>query len=263
MKEIQGRVTISRCASKKVMRRKEFGLLEEQYSVDSWYLWITRLYSAADYSEGEYRLKHGPLSMFEKYVGGRYKTKSGETFHPIHASSLGLIPGVTKKPEGKTKIFYGLKFYIAVKELIIEWEDYQAEISGYVHCGALEDPIYQSDWFNNADDFADEGIYQNSNDSKQLLRFVKSPGLRTTNIKVGKEDLDFFPIQLNRCRVDDYTLIEEEIVVENLRHESKTYLQVLREHHLELEIRQLFDNDLREQTLPIQNAHITVEIYLQ
>ena len=245
------------------MRRKEFGLLEEQYSVDSWYLWITRLYSAADYYEGEYRLKHGPLSQIERFIGGRYKTKSENFFHPIHASSFGLIPGVTKKPEGEPEFFYR-QFYIAVKELIIEWEDYQAEITGYVHCRALEDPIYQSEWFNNADDYSDEGIYQNSNDSKQLLRFVKSPGLRTTNIKIGKEDLEFSSIQLKHCRIDDFSLIEQEIVTEkNCPLGSRTYLQVLREHHLELEIRQLFDNDLIEKTLPIQNAHITVEIYLQ
>lgn len=92
----------------------------------------------------------------------------------------------------------------------------------------------------------------------RLFRFVKSPGLRTTNIKIGKEDLEFFPIQLNRCRVDD--LIEKESVS---GFDGKKYLEVLRKHCLDLQIIPLFHNDPNERLLPIKHAHITVEIYLQ
>ena len=63
------------------------------------------------------------------------------------------------------------------KELIIEWEDYQAGIAEYVYCKACEDLI-ESEWFNHVDENFDGQKYQNPNDSKQLLRFVKSPGLK-------------------------------------------------------------------------------------
>ena len=173
-----------------------------------WYLWITRLYSGVRYFEGEYKTKNDGF-------------------------------------------FSDWKFYIAVKELIIEWEDYQAEIEGYVHCKACEDLIDQSEWFNHCSENSnsensDINRLENPNDSKQLLRFVKSPGLKTTNIKVQKEDLQFFPVNLKQCGVESVN--EEEIVV------GKS-LQVRREHRLDCEIRPLFDN----QRLPIANAHITVE----
>ena len=80
---------------------------------------------------------------------------------------------------------------------------------------------------------------------------MKSPGLKTTNIKVVKEDLEFFPIELKQCEVK--SVIEEEMVV------GKS-LQVRREHQLDCEIRPLFD---KKQPLPIKYAHLTVEIYLQ
>ena len=162
--------------------------------------------------------------------------------HPIHVSSF------TKT---LVRLFSLGKFYIAVKELIIEWEDYQAEIAGYVYCKACEDLIDQSEWFNHADENFDEQKSENPNGSKQLLRFVKSPGLKTTNIKVLKEDLAFFPIELKQCEVK--SVIEEEMVV------GKS-LQVRREHQLDCEIRPLFD---KKQPLPIKYAHLTVEIYLQ
>ena len=149
----------------------------------------------------------------------------------------------------------GQKFF-AVKELIIEWEDYQAEIAGYVHCNAREDLIHQSDWFEKwskkiDSENSDVNKSKNSNDAKQLLRFVKSPGLKTTNIKIQKEDLEFFPIELKQCETKLEIL--EEIVV------GKS-LQVRREHQLDCEIRPLFD---KKQPLPIKYAHITVEIHLQ
>ena len=91
---------------------------------------------------------------------------------------------------------------------------------------------------------------ENPNDAKQLLRFVKSPGLKTTNINIQKEDLEFFPIELNQCETEKE--ISEEMVGKSL--------QVRRIHQLDCEIRPLFD---QKQPLPIKYAHITVEIYLQ
>ena len=239
MREIKGRITISRYSKvfKRIIRH------DDQFSDRPfWYLWITQLYSGVRYFEGEYKTKNDGLIQ-----GYFYDTE--KTMHPMHMSSF------TKKPAGGAKIFSDWKFYIAVKELIIEWEDYQAEIAGYVHCKACEDLIDQSEWFNhyseNSDiENSDTKRLENPNDSKQLLRFVKSPGLKTTNIKVQKEDLQFFPVNLKQCGVE--SVVEEEIVV------GKS-LQVRREHRLDCEIRPLFDN----QQLPIANAHITVEIYLQ
>ena len=229
MREIKGRITISRYAKKEVRKKR-------QGSEARWHLWITRLYSGVRYFEGEYKIEK--LNSANKYI---YDVE--KTIHPIHVSSF------TKTLVSKA--IFSWKFYIAVKELIIEWEDYQAEIAGYVYCKACEDLIDQSEWFNHADENFDGQKFENPNDSKQLLRFVKSPGLKTTNIMVLKEDLEFFPIELKQCEVK--SVIEEEMVV------GKS-LQVRREHQLDCEIRPLFD---KKQPLPIKYAHITVEIYLQ
>ena len=236
IREVKGHITISRYA-KKETRRKSWRKIDEfnPNFETRWYLWITRLYSGVRYFEGEYKIEK--RNSEEKFFYGLEKT-----MHPIHASSF------DKKLVSKA--IFSWKFYIAVKELIIEWEDYQAEIAGYVHCEACEDLIDQSEWFNNADRNS-EYKYENLNDAKQLLRFVKSPGLKTTNIKIQKADLEFFPIDLKRCKVERIT--EEEMV-------ANKSLQVRREHHLDCEIRPLFDGT---QPLPIKYAHITVEIHLQ
>jgi len=240
MREIKGRITISRYA--------KFGSVERfrhnEYAVRPfWYVWITRLYSGVRYFEGEYKTEK------DGFIQG-YFYNTDKTMHPMHMSSF------TKKPAGGAKIFSDWKFHIAVKELIIEWEEYQAEIAGYVHCEACEDLIDQSEWFNHDSELSNSEISnisspENLNDSKQLLRFVKSPGLKTTNVKIQEEDLEFFPINLKQCKVK--SVIEEEIV-------AGKSLQVRREHYLDCKIRPLFDET---QALPIKYAHITVEIYLQ
>ena len=230
MREIKGRITIARYAKKETRKKR-------QGYETRWYLWITRLYSGVRYFEGEYKIE--PNNSENKYTYDLEKT-----IHPIHMSSF------TKTPVSKT-IFSDWKFYIAVKELIIEWEDYQSEIAGYVYCKACGDLMDLSEWFNHADENSDGHKYEDPNDSKQLLRFVKSPGLKTTKIKVSKEDLEFFPVELKQCKVE--SVIEEEMVV------GKS-LQVRREHQLDCEIRPLFD---QKQPMPIKYAHITVGIYLQ
>ena len=242
MREIRGRITISRYA-KKETRQKPQGFETR------WYVWITHLYSGVRYFEGEFSWRENP-DGYKEMRSGRSIYDSEKTIHPIHSSSF------PQNPERGAKIFTDWKFYIAVKELIIEWEDYQAEIAGYVHCNAREDLIHQSDWFEKwskkiDSENSDVNKSKNSNDAKQLLRFVKSPGLKTTNIKIQKEDLEFFPIELKQCETKLEIL--EEIVV------GKS-LQVRREHQLDCEIRPLFD---KKQPLPIKYAHITVEIHLQ
>ena len=126
MNKIQGRVTISKYASKQdvIIRNEE---LLQQYLTERWNFPITRLYSKVQYSEGEYKLEN-------HYCQGRnkdYQYDLEKTLEPIHASSFNIKSDYPRS-------FYNCKFYIAVKELIIEWEDYQAEIAGYVYCKACE-----------------------------------------------------------------------------------------------------------------------------
>ena len=234
MSKIQGRITISRY-SKEVARKNT-------HFQRCWYLWITKLYSYVTLPEEEFGSE---IHNSRK----RYDYDLEKKVWPIQASSFRSV----REPEYQPL----QKFYIAVKELIIEWTDYQAEIAGYVHCEAREDLVDESEWFNRAD--GNENKYQSSNDCKQLLRFVKSPGLRTTNIKIVKEDLEFFPIQLNRCRVGSTTEEEKVSKVNGLK-----VLHVQRSHDLDCEIKPLFDFEQPlAKALPIKHAHITVEMYLQ
>ena len=60
----------------------------------------------------------------------------------------------------------GTKYRIAVKELIIEWTDYQSEFSGCIHCEACEDPLLNSEWFLN--DYETSNIVFNENDQMDI-----------------------------------------------------------------------------------------------
>ena len=240
MKKQQGRITVSRYAVYQenfVLRGKEENTVEH-----GWYLWITRLYSCVDYLGGNYKIeKNGSKDQFIY--------DSRETVHPMHISYFKKKPNPQNERGAHIEWYENQKFYIAVKELIIEWEDYQAEVAGYIHCEACEDLIDKSGLFNN--ERSGEKKYENPCDSKQLLRFVKSPGLRTTHIKVGNEDLAFLPIELKNCK-------EKSIIEEDYKSWNRFYVK--REHQLDCEIRPLFDTT---QHLPIKYAHVTFEIYMQ
>lgn len=137
------------------------------------------------------------------------------------------------------------KFRIAVRDIIIEWEDYQAEFCGYIYCSACDDQVERSAWLSHVRNDSDDSKEKNENESKQLLRFGKSPGRKTTIVKIETNDLKFHCIDLNQCLV----LTKGECRV-----------AVRREHYLECEIRSLFDEN---EILPIKNALITVEIYVE
>ena len=96
-------------------------------------------------------------------------------------------------------------------------------------------------------------MIENENEVKNLLTFVKSPGLKTTIIKIKKEDLEFFPIDISQCQI--VNLHEKKIEGHNF-----VQLETRMEHKLECEIRSLFDVN---EVLPIKHAHITVEIYVK
>ena len=100
---------------------------------------------------------------------------------------------------------------------------------------------------------ANKGLIENENKVKNLLTFVKSPGLKTAIIKIKKEDLEFFPIDISQCQI-----------VNRLENKIKGYnfekLEKRMEHKLCCEIRSLFDEN---KVLPIEHAHIAVEIYVE
>ena len=225
MGEVKDRISINRYA-KKETRRNGAGF------ETSWYLRISRLYSGGYYYEREYKTEN----IFDE----RTYTYDTNSLNPIRQWKEGQAT--------RMHIYSGRRFVIAVKELIIEWEDYQTEVSGYVHCKSCSDLVEKSELFHHTSEISVDDEYKFENNTKQLLRFVKSPGLRYTNITIQKEDLEFFPIDLNHC---DTVSIQEKLDHFNL--------EVRREHCLECELRPLFDNE----HLPIKHAHITVEVYLQ
>ena len=224
MSEEEGRISINRYA-KKETKKNDKGF------ATSWYFWICRLYSSGIYSDREYKTEK--ISNQRRYTYDASKS----------------CDAILKSENGEERKMVGFSFYIAVKELIIEWEDYQTEVSGYVHCKSCLDLYEESDLFHHVKAESIGDGYKIENNAKQLLRFVKSPGLRNTNIRINEEDLEFSPIDLNHC---DTVSIREQV-------DSYRNLTVRREHRLECELRPLFDNE----PLPIKHAHITVEFYLQ
>lgn len=74
---------------------------------------------------------------------------------------------------------------------------------------------------------------------------MKSPGLKTTIVKIDTPDLNFQPVDLKLCRV---------------ARTAESNSEMRREHMLELDIRSLFDEN---EVLPIKHAHITVEIHIK
>ena len=128
--------------------------------------------------------------------------------------------------------------YLAVKELIIEWNDYQTEICGYIHCEAIEDAISK-----NARSYhtkVDEDRKRGQN-MKELLRLVKSPGRKTSFIKVPNDELNFVHLDMKKFKTQR---------TDRFRTDSFN-------HDVEISLKSLFNAN---EVLPIQHAHITVEL---
>ena len=125
------------------------------------------------------------------------------------------------------------KYSIAVNELLIEWEDYQNEVCGYVECLSCEDEILLNQTKRRSSVYwADKKPeYHNLKKDKQILRFVKPPGRKFTHIRI--EDRKFYGLELDS---------------------SST-----RMHEIQCALRSMFDEN---EVLPIKNAHLTVEIKL-
>lgn len=180
------------------------------------------------------------FSGSEKYLPGSkvYRDNDGLVYAASYSDSV-IETG---------NMSVGGKFHIAVKELIIEWEDYQAEVAGYIHCGVCVDLMKKSKILNPA--LKGPGVSTESNEIQNLLTFVKAPGLKTTLTKINKEDLEFFPIDIEQCEVIN-------LVEKIKKYYNAEELETRKEHKLECEIRSLFDEN---KVLPIRHAHITVEI---
>ena len=72
--------------------------------------------------------------------------------------------------------FPGSMYFISVKELLIEWEDYQAEVCGYIECLNCRNTKMEKEWVEKDRHYWHE--------DKQLLRFVKQTGRKFTFIRV-------------------------------------------------------------------------------
>ena len=155
------------------------------------------------------------------------------------------IFGTSNIETGYVDLLGACRFYVAVKELVIEWDDYQAEVSGCIRCLACEDRVPDSHVLTHYYK-TDKTMHKNHIDTNQLLRFVKQPGLKTTYIKIDKEDLDFHRLELDKCK------IATEIKKDND--------MTIRENNLECELHSLWNEN---EKLPIKHAHLTVEIVLK
>ena len=196
-------------------------------------------FSKKSHEEGNEKL-YWRLPIAQLHSG---KTKKGL----LHSDHVKIWPAFCSDGQiktGEVRVHPHSKFRIAVRELIIEWEDYQAEVCGYIYCSGCEDQIDRSPWLSHAISDSD-GKEQNENESKQLLRFGKSPGRKTTIVKIDTNDLKFHCVDLTQCFVV---------------RQAECKIAVRGEHWLECEIRSLFDEN---EVLPIKNAHITVEIYVE
>ena len=138
------------------------------------------------------------------------------------------------------------KIAIAVKELVIEWDDYQIEACGYIQCDGVQD---LTEYFLNMNGLLERhpAGRKSGQNMVQLLRFVKKPGLKTTFIQIAKENMNF--------QILDMKLFPS-FSSEGFSSESDNRL--VRIDDIKLQLKSLFDENA---ILPIKNAHITVEIH--
>ena len=125
-------------------------------------------------------------------------------------------------PEG----FPGSQYFITVNELVIEWENDQNEVCGYVECLDCEDEVLKNQ--NRGINWVEKNPkHYDLEKDKQILRFVKPSGEKITIIKI--ENQKYYGLELEGPGM----------------------------HEIECAIKPMFDEN---EVLPIKNAHITVEI---
>ena len=160
--------------------------------------------------ETKFNLKHGPCNIYDNSMHGNM-----------------IAP---------------TKMAIAVKELVIEWDDYQTEACGYIQCKGIQDP---TEYYLNMNGSLekDQSNRKPGQNMIQLLRFVKKPGLKTTFIQIASENMNFQTLDMKLIPIVLY------------QRRSKKFV---RTDDIELRLHSLFDEN---EILPIKNAHITVEIH--
>jgi len=171
-----------------------------------------------------------PEELDEILIVSRYGVKDEKKCVSFRFSEL-----ITQANDARSPLypagFPRTKFLIAAKELVIEWEDYQDEFCGYVECLNMNfksKKVWQNGLINRTD----------SNRGKQLLRFVKPPGRKTTFIHLENET--YFGLHFQKT--------------------GDTFSSPCqRKHEIECSIKPMFDEN---EVLPIKNAHLTVKIKL-
>ena len=137
--------------------------------------------------------------------------------------------------------FPGTQYFIAVKELVIEWEDYQNEYCGYVECLSCECEIFKK--MHSETSWAG-GLGIPESRDKQLIRFVKPPGRRTTFINIENETFTGLDLVEND---ETYSYIDRKTGYKGAKYD------------IECAIKPMFD---KNEVLPIKNSHITVKIMI-
>ena len=115
------------------------------------------------------------------------------------------------------KLISPIKCSIAVKELIIEWEDYQTEACCYVQCDGINSQR-DNEFDINGSLIMDESRPKTS---KPLLCFVKKPGLKTTFIQIPDEKIIFHSLALNEWSSLNVNLEEIKKTIEPYEQEIK------------------------------------------
>ena len=152
-----------------------------------------------------------------------------------------------------SNVLKGKNYYVAVKELIIEWQDYQNEAAGFVYCSGASETIGYDSWIqpvmqppNHRTDLPRPHTMQKEN-FKQLLHFVKPPGRKTTFVKIPTDEMQYSQIDLRKCTRSFFSTT------------TGRAWSLLR-FTLQCELKSLFDE---KEILPIENAHMTVEIVIK
>ena len=154
-----------------------------------------------------------------------------------------------------SNVLKGKNYFVAVKELIIEWEDYQNEFAGFVYCSSASDNAGYESWIhpvtncqppNHRTDLPRPHAMQKEN-FKQLLHFVKPPGRKTTFVKIPTDEMQYSQIDLRKCSRSFFST-------------ASGRAWALLRCTLQCELKSLF---AEKEILPIGNAHMTVEIVIK
>ena len=134
------------------------------------------------------------------------------------------------------------KYYLAIKDLVIEWstnyrnnDNNQAEECGYIHCDGIQDAITENPLSEYTQIDKKLGKAQNM---KDLFRFVKPPGRKTSHFKIATNEANLFLLDMKKFK-------------QNPKNESR--------YDVELAMKPIF----AQRSLPIRNAYITVEIHIR